>query len=140
MVSENEGGPRFDDIRHTAYRIVGGLRGPITDSIRYDASIQYGTTIFSQVYNNDFSRSRLRNALQATVDGDGNVVCQSVVDGSDPSCQVYNPFQGPGIIAGDDPRLGITQAAIDYVNIPLLSKGEVEEVVANAIGGCQFFF
>ena len=127
-----EGGPRFDDLRHTAYRMVGGLRGPITDTIRYDASIQYGTTIFSQVYNNDFSRSRLRNALQATVDGDGNVVCQSVVDGSDPTCQVYNPFQGPGIIAGDDPRDGITQAGIDYVNIPLLSKGEVEEVVANA--------
>lgn len=127
-----EGGPRFDDLRHTAYRIVAGLRGPITDSIRYDASFQYGTTIFSQVYNNDFSRSRLRNALQATTDANGNVVCQSVVDGTDPNCAVYNPFQGPGIIAGTDPRNGITQAAIDYVNIPLLSKGEVEEVVANA--------
>jgi len=127
-----EGGPRFDDLRHTAYRLVAGLRGPITDTIRYDASVQYGTTIFSQVYNNDFSRSRLRNALQATTDADGNVVCQSVIDGTDPNCAVYNPFQGPGIIAGTDPRNGITQAAIDYVNIPLLSKGEVEEVVANA--------
>ena len=124
-----EGGPRFDDVRHTAYRLVGGLRGPVTDTIRYDVSAQYGTTIFSQVYNNDFSRSRLRNALQATTDADGNVVCQSVVDGTDPACAVYNPFQGPGIIAGTDPRDGITQAAIDYVNIPLLSKGEVEEVV-----------
>lgn len=128
-----EGGPRFDDLRHTAYRLVAGLRGPITDTIRYDASVQYGTTIFSQVYNNDFSRSRLRNALQAVIDPDtGDVVCQSVLDGTDPNCAVYNPFQGPGIIAGDDPRNGITQAAIDYVNIPLLSKGEVEEVIANA--------
>ncbi|WP_370032819.1 TonB-dependent receptor domain-containing protein [Qipengyuania mesophila] len=127
-----EGGPRFDDLRHTAYRIVAGLRGPITDSIRYDASFQYGTTIFQQKYNNDFSVSRLRNALQATTDADGNVVCQSVVNGSDPNCVVYNPFQGAGIVASGDPRDGITQAAIDYVSIPLLSTGEVEEVVANA--------
>ena len=127
-----EGGPRFDDLRHTAYRLVAGLRGPISDSISYDASIQYGTTIFQQKYNNDFSVSRLRNALQATTDADGNVVCQSVVDGSDPNCQVYNPFQGAGIVASGDPRDGITQAAIDYVSIPLLSTGETEEVIANA--------
>ena len=128
-----EGGPRFDDLRHTAYRLVAGLRGPVTDSIRYDASIQYGTTIFQQKYNNDFSVSRLRNALQATIDPDtGDVVCQSVLDGSDPNCQVYNPFQGSGIVASGDPRDGITQAAIDYVSIPLLSTGEVEEVIANA--------
>ena len=62
----------------------------------------------------------------------GDVVCQSVLDGSDPNCQVYNPFQGSGIVASGDPRDGITQAAIDYVSIPLLSTGEVEEVIANA--------
>ena len=127
-----EGGPRFDDLRHTAYRAVAGVRGDITDTIGFEASAQYGTTIFSQVYNNDFSRSRLRNALNAVVDDNGNVVCQSVIDGSDPNCVVYNPFQGPGIIAGTDPRQGITQAAIDYVNIPLLSKGETEETIVNA--------
>ncbi|WP_187334708.1 TonB-dependent receptor domain-containing protein [Novosphingopyxis iocasae] len=126
-----EGGPRFDDLRHTAYRAVAGVRGDLTENIRYDLSGQYGTTIFSQVYNNDFSRSRLRNALQARIDADGNVVCQSVIDGSDPNCAVYNPFQGPGIVGGTDPRAGITQAAIDYVNIPLLSKGEVEETIVN---------
>lgn len=127
-----EGGPRFDDVRHTAYRIVGGLRGQITPAIRYDVSGQFGTTIFSQVYNNDFSRSRLRNAFNATVDANGNVVCQSVIDGTDPNCAVYNPFQGAGIISGNDPRQGITQAAIDYVNIPLLSQGEVKETIVNA--------
>ena len=127
-----EGGPRFDDLRHTSYRVVAGVRGDITPSIRYDISGQYGTTLFSQVYNNDFSVSRLRNALQATTNANGDVVCQSVIDGTDPNCQVYNPFQGSGIVASGDPRDGITQAAIDYVNIPLLSNGETKETIVNA--------
>ena len=128
-----EGGPRFDDLRHTAYRAVAGLRGKVTDNINFDVSAQYGTTIFSQVYNNDFSVSRLRNAVQGVIDpATGQLVCQSVLDGSDPNCQVYNVFQGPGIVASGDPRDGITQAAIDYVSIPLISKGEVEETIVNA--------
>ncbi len=134
-----EGGPRFDDLRHTAFRVVGGLRGKLTDSLNYEMSGQYGTTIFSQAYNNDLSRSRLRRALDAVVDANGNVVCQAVVDGSDPTCQVYNPFQGPGITPTGDPRLGITQAGVDYVNIPMLSKGEVKETIINAFVSGDLF-
>lgn len=134
-----EGGPRFDDLRHTAFRVVGGLRGKLTEGLRYEMSGQYGTTIFNQAYNNDLSRSRLRRALNAVVDGNGNVVCQSVIDGSDPACQVYNPFQGPGITPTGDPRQGITQAGVDYVNIPMLSKGEVKETIINAFVSGELF-
>ncbi|MBX9898893.1 MAG: TonB-dependent receptor [Qipengyuania sp.] len=134
-----EGGPRFDDLRHTAFRFVGGLRGKLSEGLRYEMSGQYGTTIFSQSYNNDLSRSRLRRALNAVVDGNGNVVCQSVIDGSDPTCQVYNPFQGPGITPTGDPRRGITQAAVNYVNIPMLSNGEVKETIVNAFVSGELF-
>jgi outer membrane receptor protein involved in Fe transport len=66
--------------------------------------------------------TRIGRALNAVRDGNGNVVCQSVIDGSDPACVPYNPFQLDGI----------TQDQIDYLQIPLVQKGTTTERVVNA--------
>jgi outer membrane cobalamin receptor len=120
-----EGGGRIADLRHTAYRAVLGSKGDITDKFSYDISGIYGTTIFSQTYRNDFSRSRLRNALQAVDDGSGNIVCAINADAdpnnNDAGCVPYNPFQGIGIV--NDVTQGITQGALNYVSIPGLQNG-----------------
>src|SRR4051794_18902433 len=56
-----EGGPRIDDLEHSEFRIVAGMRGDISNVWSYDAYYQYGRTNFSQISTNDFSITRLRN-------------------------------------------------------------------------------
>jgi len=57
-----EGGGRDDDLEHTAYRIVAGIKGDLLRGLSYDAYYQYGTTRLAETYFNDFSVSRLRRA------------------------------------------------------------------------------
>lgn len=111
-----EGGPRNDDIRHTSYRFLVGLKGSINDSWSYDAFANFSRTNLSEVYNNDLSTTRIIRALDV-VNVAGVPTCQSVVDGSDPTCVPWNVFQTGGA----------TQAAINYLTLPLFAKGELTQ-------------
>jgi iron complex outermembrane recepter protein len=117
-----EGGGRQQDLRHTSLRGVFGIRGQIDDIWRYDLSGQYSEVSMENTYLNDFSTSRIGRALDVTVDARGRPVCRSVLDGSDPSCVPWNVFQ-----AG-----GVTQAALDYLQLPLFARGTTDQTV---IGG-----
>jgi outer membrane receptor protein involved in Fe transport len=119
-----EGGPRQDDLQHTSYRAVLGLRGDLDPVWSYDAYYLYGRTNFAQTYLNDFSVSRLQRALDVVDDGAGNAVCRSVVDGTDPNCVPYDIFS-PG-------TSGPSAAAINYLAVPGFSRGIVSEQVASA--------
>ena len=111
-----EGGGRQDDIRHTSYRGVVGVKGDVWENWNYDVSATYSTVIFSETYLNDFSITRSQRALDVIADGTGNPVCRSVVDGTDPNCVPYNVW-----------TLGqITPAALNYLQIPLFSNGNTE--------------
>jgi iron complex outermembrane recepter protein len=117
-----EGGPRQSDITHESYRTVLGLRGDINDTWSYDVYGQYGETQLASVASNDFSITRIGRALDVVRDDSGNAVCRSVVDGSDPACVPYNPWQ----------LGGITPEQINYLQIPLVVKGSTTERVVNA--------
>lgn len=116
-----EGGGRQDDIRHTSYRVVTGIRGELNQDWAYDLSAQYGAVQLSRVYRNDFSITRLGRALDV-VDVAGTPTCRSVVNGTDPNCVPYNIFT-PG---------GVTQAALDYLQVPLHAQGETKQQVVLA--------
>jgi iron complex outermembrane receptor protein len=77
----------------------------------------YSRLNYTEVYNNDLSISSIVRALDIVDDGNGNAVCRSALDGSDPLCVPYNVFQ-PGMI---------TQDAIDYLSIPLYSKANMSQ-------------
>ena len=111
-----EGGPRNDDLRHTSYRVLGGIEGEINEAWSYDAYINLSRTIVGEVYNNDLSTTRITRSLDV-VDVGGVPTCQSVVDGSDPTCVPWNIFETGGV----------TQAAIDYLTLPLFSTGELRQ-------------
>ncbi|KZN29423.1 hypothetical protein N480_06790 [Pseudoalteromonas luteoviolacea S2607] len=111
-----EGGPRQDDRRHTSTRFVFGVRGEINDYWTYDAYMNFGEVAYVQTYDNDLSIQRITRALDAVRDNDGNVVCKSVVDGSDPNCVPWNIFN----------RDQITQDQLDYLIVPLYSRGETK--------------
>lgn len=116
-----EGGPRRDDLQHTSYRTVLGMKGDISPVWSYDAYYQYGRTNFAETYTNDFSAARLTRAIDVVDDGNGNAVCRSVLDGTDPNCVPWDIFS-PGSVAP-------SQAAINYVQTPGLTRGVVSEQV-----------
>jgi len=125
-----EGGPRQDDLRHTSYRTVIGLKGDLDGNWRYDVYAQYGAAIFAENFLNDVSKIKLARALDVVPDTRtatlGQPVCQSVLDGTDPNCVPWNIFT-PG---------GVTSAATNYINTPGFQEGQTtEQVVSGSING-----
>jgi iron complex outermembrane receptor protein len=119
-----EGGPRQDDLGHTSYREVVGLKGDIIDGFTYDIYGMTGTTKLTEVFTNDVSKVKLQNALQAVVDPKtGQVVCKANSGGSvnAPGCAPYDIFQVGGV----------TQAAVAYISEPGLSSGLTTERVVD---------
>jgi outer membrane receptor protein involved in Fe transport len=129
-----EGGGRQDDLNYETYRIVGGVRGALTDTWDYDVSGSYSRVNLSRTFLHDFSITRLGRALNVSNagpdgipgNGDDAPICKSVLDGTDPQCVPWDIFT-PG---------GVTQAQLDYLEIPLLQLGETiqQNVVATATG------
>jgi len=117
-----EGGGRDDDIRHTAYRVIGGMRGDPIRGVSYDAYYQFGRTLRQATYFNDFSVTRLGRALDAVLDPvTGNVVCRAVLTGLDANCVPYNIFS-----AG-----GVTEGALAYMQTPAFQRGLINETIAH---------
>ncbi|WGM48457.1 Vitamin B12 transporter BtuB [Brevundimonas sp. NIBR10] len=120
-----EGGGRQDSLTYTSYRAVVGLRGLITEGWNYDVAAQFSRVRLARTYLNDFSVSRLTRATDVVSVG-GVPTCRSVVNGTDPTCVPYDVFT----------RGGVTQAALDYLQIPLIQTGETtQQVVTAAVTG-----
>ncbi|MFL6736711.1 MAG: TonB-dependent receptor domain-containing protein, partial [Sphingomonas sp.] len=125
-----EGGGRDDDYNHTDYRLVGGMKGDIAKGITYDLSYDYSKALFDHAHYNDFSLAHLTRALDVVSVLNGAIVapgtagatiqCRSVFDGSDANCVPYNVFQTGGV----------TQAALNYVQVPGFEEGYVAQTVA----------
>ena len=117
-----EGGNRQQDLRHTTFRAVLGARGELNASWRYDASFTKSEVSMENTYLNDLGTTKIRRALDAVRDDDGQIVCRSVVDGSDPNCVPWNIFR----------EGGVTQAALDYIVLPLFARGTTDSLVLSA--------
>lgn len=117
-----EGGNRQQDLRHTTFRGVFGVRGDLNDNWRYDASVLYAEVSMENTYLNDLGTTKIRRALDAVRHPtSGEIVCRSVVDGSDPNCVPWNIFQ----------EGGVTQEALDYIVLPLFARGNTDQLVAS---------
>ena len=117
-----EGGGRQDDIRHTSYRAIVGVKGDV-GAWSYDAFGQVGRVVYQETYKNDFSNVRIGRALDAVVDPvSGKTVCRSALDGSDPNCVPYNVW-----------ALGkIDPASLAYLQTPGFQKGFTNQGVFGA--------
>ncbi len=116
-----EGGDRTDDLGHTSYREVAGVKGDINDVWSYDTYFQNGITRFSEEYSNDVSKLHMANALQAVKNpATGQIECLANLTGNNaPGCVPWNIFQ-PG---------GVTPAATAYIGVPGEQKGFTQELV-----------
>ncbi len=121
-----EGGGRVDDLRHTDYRIVLGMKGDISGdgAWSYDVYGQFWRAILAERYENDFSRKKINNALNVVIDpSTSQPVCASYLDGTDRNCVPWNIWT-PG---------GVTQAAVNYLQTPGFRSGQTTEYVASAV-------
>jgi iron complex outermembrane recepter protein len=110
--------PRRDDLRHTDYRITGGVRGEIAPGIRYDLNGLFSRVLFRENYQNDIDPVRANRGLQVVNVG-GVPTCKSVIDGTDKNCVPLNVFQYAGLSA----------EALDYIYSPTFTRGVDKETV-----------
>ena len=124
-----EGGPRTNQIRHTAFRMVGGVRGDINENWKYDVYGLYAENIGSESYINDMNVDRIKDALDVITDPvTGQPVCRS----GNAGCVPWNIFQ----------EGGVTQEAVDYMTtIAVMNSSTKTEVFeASVMGDLGFKF
>ncbi|MGD8898004.1 MAG: TonB-dependent receptor, partial [Acidobacteriota bacterium] len=114
-----EGGNRNDHLQHTNWRLVGGIRGDINSSWSYDIYGLKASVNAPEAYQNDFSITRLQDAL--FVVGDRNDPSTWQCQSGNTGCVPYNLFTNLGsnrpVANVQD---GITQEALDYIDIVYL--------------------
>ena len=116
-----EGGPRRNNLEHTSFRTVIGMKGDLGDAWNYDTYYQYGRTNYSQVYENEFSVARLNNALDVVANPAGGApVCRVKLTGVDPNCVPYDVFGGTP-----------SAASLAYLSATGFQRGKVSEQVAS---------
>jgi outer membrane receptor protein involved in Fe transport len=121
-----EGGGRRDDLQHTNYRIVAGMRGELNSAWSYDAYYMFAQTNFAETYTNDFSVTRLTRAIDIVDDprtpGVVDPICRSRLDGTDLACVPYDIFA-----TGQ-----VSQAALNYLQTPGFQRGTNQQTIASA--------
>ncbi|MBL8557311.1 MAG: TonB-dependent receptor [Hyphomonadaceae bacterium] len=121
-----EGGGRQDDLNYQSLRTVVGIRGELAGDWTYDLFASRSRVSLSRTYKNDFSITRLTRALDVVPGPGGVPTCRSVINGTDPACVPWNIFA----------QNGVTPAALNYLQIPLIQNGEtIQQNVVGTVGG-----
>ena len=119
-----EGGNRQDDLEHTDFREVIGIKGKAIAGWDYDASFQFGLANLSETYLNDVSKTKLQDALNVVSGANGPecaVVAAGAASGLGYGCVPFNPFV-PG---------GVTAAQAAYLGTPGVNRGQIKQTILN---------
>lgn len=143
-------GQRGENITRETWRGVLGVRGDITDSMRYDVSYVYGRTNVTSHYVNDIYDDRFFAAIDAVSDGNGGVTCRVNLD---PAWTPYQPYSDystrdltspttfqPGACApinlfGE----GQSQAGLDFIHASTTDRSSIEQHVVSASVSGELF-
>ncbi len=148
-----EGGERQEDLSYASLRAVFGVRGDFGTAWSYDAFANFSRTDLTNIYLNDISITRINRSLDVinttrvatATDGSTSVqtfiACRSAtsVAGAPPvdaNCVPWNVFTNNGNRLAATSTGGVTQAAIDYLILPLYEKGEttLSQITAHIVG------
>ena len=117
-----EGLPRQQDFDLTNNRFVIELEGKFDNGWNYNFFHQRSITDLTYIYFNDISKSKTANALNIS----GTIVNPSCVS-ADNGCVPWNIFINNGNQVVSNPALGVTQEALDYINLNLRIDGSSNE-------------
>lgn len=119
-----EGDPRQDDLRHTSFRGVVGMRGDarFADGWEYDVFASQSQVHLANNYLNEIHQTRAQNALYATTGADGQPTCRGDLV-TDAACVPINWFQIGGV----------TPDALSYVQGTGFQDGNVEQSVIQGV-------
>jgi len=122
-----EGGGRVATFNSNTMRILTGLRGDIAEGWNFDVYAQRSSVDSSNGNLNYFSAANVANALNVVTDpATGQPTCQSVLNGTDPLCVPWNIWVPNGV----------TKAALNYLQVPLLVEATTtEQVVSGSVTG-----
>ncbi|MFT3976958.1 MAG: TonB-dependent receptor [Sphingomonas bacterium] len=121
-----EMGPRGNPIEFRMFQVVGGFRGSITDSLKYDVSAQYGETAQTATREHWGSFSKVQQALRAYRNGSGQYVCADASNG----CVPLNLF---------GPNGSITQDQVNFIDLSSIVNRKIQQtVVTGSITGDLF--
>jgi outer membrane receptor protein involved in Fe transport len=112
---------RFKTLNHDDFQIGVGIRGKLGGDWRYDVRFQDGHTTYNQLFLGDVSNIRMNNALNV-VNGPNGPTC------ADPAavaagCVPLDIFRANSV--------GITPAALAYVQVPAFKTGSTSEQIAS---------
>ncbi len=109
----NDIGSRFTQFNRESFRVLGGVRGSITDNINFDAFYSYARTTNTNFQRGNISASRFRNALTVEFDP-ANPTQLRCVDASARAggCVPLNIF-GSGLAS----RAAFNYLSVDSTNI-----------------------
>jgi iron complex outermembrane receptor protein len=136
-------GPNIQTADRDTYRIVGGLRGEIVPTVRYDFAVNWGRTDSTVTQSNTVLYDRLFAALDAVRAPNGSIVCRSDIDpnalhpGSEifpviePGYFTFRPGDGQcrpaNILAGST---SVSQEAVNFITTPTTDRFRIEQFVA----------
>jgi outer membrane receptor protein involved in Fe transport len=116
-----EGGGRQADITNNSFRMQVGAKGDI-GPWQWDVFGQSSRVGYTETYRNEFSRARAFKAMDVVTGTNGQPVCRSFADNTDPSCVPYNIWS-----------LGnVTPEALRYLQTPGLRSGYTNQKI---VGG-----
>ena len=120
----NDIGSRNSNASREAFRVLGGVRGGITDNINFDAYYSYARTTNTNIQQGNISASRFRNALTTEVVGGVHRCVDAAARTA--GCVPLNVF-GTGLA---DP------AALRYlsINATNITTSEMKNIVGSVSG------
>jgi outer membrane receptor protein involved in Fe transport len=148
-------GPGITEYERQTLRFVGGLRGEIAPSLRYEVSGVWGQTKTEDTYSNSVQYDRLFAALDVVTGPDGRPVCRSELDptavppGSDvfPVIQsgffTFRPGQGQcqpaNILRG---TYSVSPEAVAFITTPTTNRSKIRQSVITGFleGDTERFF
>ena len=112
-----EAGGRDQELRHTDYRIVIGMKGDLGKNWNYDGYMQLGSVFFSQEQTGNFDSNRIQQALNVVQTPTG----PQCAPGADAGCVPLNIFTAQAI----------SPAALKFLNADSFAQGNTQERVVS---------
>jgi outer membrane receptor protein involved in Fe transport len=122
-----ENGPREDNYLSNSFRETVGVKGKWIEGLSYDLYGQVGLNTMHDSQGNYINATSGTNALNVVTDTRagsatlGQPVCESVINGTAPTCVPWNIFA----------KGGVTPAAIGYIDVPATYSVTVKEYIVD---------